>query len=186
MPSSLTDANISDTYVGVLHANGQQLLSNGQSVVYDGYGNTSALSVGVSGNGITVTGPTTLQSLQASRTVVNTLSAASYVDAPNTPKAWALIQGNGTITAQHNVGSVVRNSTGDFTVYFTTAMPTANYAVSITMTHDNSTNKVLCAHVKSVPVPNTANFSFRTEFLNSGTTTAPFNPDSISITINHL
>lgn len=186
MPSSLTDANISDTYIGVLHASGQQLPSNGQAVVHDGYGNTSSLSVGVSGNGISVAGPSTLQSVVATSTVVDTLSASTYVISPNIAKAWALIQGNGTITSQYNIGSVIRNSTGDFTVYFTDAMPSANYTVNITMHHDNATNKVLCAYVKSVPAPNTANFSFRTDFLNTGTTTAPFNPDSISLTINHL
>lgn len=49
-------------------------------------------------------------------------------------KAWVNFDGtscspNCTIRASHNVTSVVRNATGDYTVNFTTAMPDANYAV---------------------------------------------------------
>jgi hypothetical protein len=37
-----------------------------------------------------------------------------------------------TIRESGNVSKVVRNSTGDYTISFTTAMPTANYAVIVT------------------------------------------------------
>lgn len=186
MPSSLTDVNISDTYIGVLHAYGQQLPANDRAVVYDGYGNASALSVGVSGNGVAVLGPSTFTTLSATTVNCNIINTDAYVSAPNTVKAWALIQGNGTITSQYNVGSVVRNSTGDFTVYFTSQMPTADYGVNITIAHDNTSNKMVCAYVKAVPAPNVANFSFRTDYLNTGTVATPFNPTSICITVNHL
>lgn len=186
MPSSLRDANISDTYIGVLHAGGQQLLSNGQSAIYDGYGNASALMLGVSGKGISVTGTSTFELVQTTGVEADVMVVTTSIDCPNTTKAWALIQGNGMISSQYNIGAVTKNSTGDYTVYFLNQLPTADYTVNITVTHDNTANKVLCAYVKSTPAPTASNFSFRTDFLNTGTTTAPFTPTSISITVNHL
>ena len=56
MPNALTDTNISTTYAGVLHAQGEPIPATGLKVVYDGVGNKSALSVGRDGNGIKVTG----------------------------------------------------------------------------------------------------------------------------------
>ena len=38
--------------------------------------------------------------------------------------------------ASGNVSSVVRNGVGDYTINFTTAMPDANYGVSITASSD--------------------------------------------------
>jgi len=53
---SLTNTNISSTYVGVLHAKGAALPASGQEDIYDGFGNKSALSVGRAGQGIDVDG----------------------------------------------------------------------------------------------------------------------------------
>lgn len=53
---SLTNTNISETYVGVLHAEGQALPASGKADIYDGFGNKSALSVGRDGEGIEVSG----------------------------------------------------------------------------------------------------------------------------------
>ena len=50
-------------------------------------------------------------------------------------RAWVNFNGNtspGTIRASGNVSSVTRNSTGDYTVNFTTAMPDSNYNVIAT------------------------------------------------------
>jgi hypothetical protein len=45
-------------------------------------------------------------------------------------KAWVNFAGSsGTIAGSYNVSSVTRNSTGDFTVTYTTAMPNTNYTV---------------------------------------------------------
>ena len=55
--TSLTNTNISKTYVGVLHAKGAALPATGQEDVYDGFGNKSALKVGQAGKGIDVDGP---------------------------------------------------------------------------------------------------------------------------------
>ena len=53
---SLTNTNISETYVGVLHAEGAPLPASGKADIYDGFGNKSALSVGREGEGIEVSG----------------------------------------------------------------------------------------------------------------------------------
>ena len=53
---SLTNTNVSETYVGVLHAEGAPLPASGQADIYDGFGNKSALSVGREGNGVEVSG----------------------------------------------------------------------------------------------------------------------------------
>lgn len=46
-------------------------------------------------------------------------------------KAWVNFNGvtTATIRASYNVSSVTRNSTGNYTVNFTTALPDANYSV---------------------------------------------------------
>lgn len=54
--TSLTNTNISETYVGVLHAKGAALPETGQEDLYDGFGNKSALKVGRAGAGIDVDG----------------------------------------------------------------------------------------------------------------------------------
>lgn len=46
-------------------------------------------------------------------------------------KAWITFNGTaGTVTNAFNVGSITKNSTGNYTLNFTTAMPNANYAVN--------------------------------------------------------
>jgi hypothetical protein len=51
------------------------------------------------------------------------------------PKAWVNFNGasgaSPTIRGQFNVTSVTRNSTGNYTITFTTAMPDANYCWTI-------------------------------------------------------
>jgi|TARA_R100000951_G_scaffold34360_1_gene29223 hypothetical protein len=44
--TSLTNTNISDTYVGVLHAKGEPLPATGSEYIYDGFGNRSGLRLG--------------------------------------------------------------------------------------------------------------------------------------------
>lgn len=46
-------------------------------------------------------------------------------------RAWVNWAGSsGTVNASYNVSSVTRNSTGNYTVNFTTALPDANYAIA--------------------------------------------------------
>lgn len=46
-------------------------------------------------------------------------------------RAWVNFNGTGTVVirASGNVSSITDNNTGDYTINFTTALPTANYAV---------------------------------------------------------
>lgn len=54
--TSLTNTNISDTYVGVLHAKGEPIPASGLQDVYDGFGNKTSLKIGRAGQGIDVDG----------------------------------------------------------------------------------------------------------------------------------
>jgi hypothetical protein len=57
-------------------------------------------------------------------------------NAPSYPcRAWVNFNGTGTVAirASGNVSSITDNGTGDYTVNFTTAMPDANYSVSVTV-----------------------------------------------------
>jgi hypothetical protein len=48
-------------------------------------------------------------------------------------RAWVNFDGTGTVAirASGNVSSITDNGTGDYTVDFTTAMPDANYAITV-------------------------------------------------------
>lgn len=46
---------------------------------------------------------------------------------PSAAKAWVAFDAAGTITASYNIASVVRNSTGNYTITFTTAFSSVNY-----------------------------------------------------------
>lgn len=85
-----------------------------------------------------------------------TVDAAGNVKCPVTQpgdapvygvRAWASwtgsTAGTNAPTAGGNVSTVTRNSAGDYTVTFTTAMPHANYAVSIGIINAPSINQVM-------------------------------------------
>ncbi len=57
--TTLTNTTISDTYVSLLHANGEILPATGQVVIYDGCGKESSIKIGrcSSSAGLTVCGP---------------------------------------------------------------------------------------------------------------------------------
>lgn len=73
--SSLQDKFISETYTGLLHSDGV-LPSSGQTIIYDGSGNNSALSVGRSGNGATVSGQLSASSLTVGNIAYPTVAGA--------------------------------------------------------------------------------------------------------------
>jgi len=56
-------------------------------------------------------------------------------------RAWVNFNGTGAVAirASGNVSSITDNGAGDYTVNFTTAMPDADYAVSISAREQNST-----------------------------------------------
>lgn len=53
-------------------------------------------------------------------------------------RAWVNFNGTGTVAirASGNVSSITDNGTGDYTINFTTAMPDADYAVSLTCSNE--------------------------------------------------
>lgn len=77
----------------------------------------------------------TLATLATSATTLGTASGSAPVYGA---RAWVQFDGTGTIgtnqtiTGSGNVTSVYKNATGDYTITFTTAMPSANYAVNAT------------------------------------------------------
>lgn len=77
-------------------------------------------------------------------------------------RAWVNFNGNNAfspnpstsaIRAAHNVSSITRNGTGDYTVNFTNAMPDANYSASCL------SGKNVTADSLSLNNPNTENFA---------------------------
>jgi len=59
-------------------------------------------------------------------------------------RAWVNFAGaTGAINASGNVTSVTRNGAGDYTVNFTTAMPDANYSVSVGVVSSSSINQIM-------------------------------------------
>lgn len=64
---------------------------------------------------------------------VNALSTASGSAPSYSARAWVVFTGStATIRASGNVSGVTRNTTGDYTITFSTAMPDANYALVAT------------------------------------------------------
>ena len=69
--------------------------------------------------------------VQQTNAVTNTGGTPGYYAA----RAWCTFDGSTnppTILSQQNVAGIVRNTTGTYTVTFTSAMPNANYAVVAT------------------------------------------------------
>jgi len=64
------------------------------------------------------------------------------VYASTTAKAWVNFGGAGTINGSFNVSSVTRTSTGNFEVNFSSAMPNANYAATVSSWQSASNNNV--------------------------------------------
>lgn len=190
MPADLTNQNISLTYKGLLHAQGNVLPPTGQVIVADGSGQYSSIAVGLSGSGITVTGDVQSSSVVAEYGTIENLilsgaTAENHVTAPNTAKAWVLFSGNdGSIRASHNVSSVTRNTAGDYTITFTGAMISGNYAVNTSMSYDNTTPHMVCSHIKSQPAPSTTGFGIKTYRL-VGSTPTQFDAATVSVVVYH-
>jgi len=78
MPTNLTNSNISETYQGVLHANGE-LPPSGQAQIYDGVGNKSAITLGQEDGGITITGNLNVEgSINGNSITGNTISGGGF------------------------------------------------------------------------------------------------------------
>lgn len=96
------------------------------------------MPITIDGSG-TITGASTLATTVASPTLTTpNINSAQFATVSGTApiypcRAWVNFNGTGTVAirASGNVSSITDNGTGDYTVNFTTAMPDANYAVSV-------------------------------------------------------
>lgn len=84
--TTLTNTTISETYVSLLHSNGEILPSTGQQWIYDGCGNRSSIKLGRNCNGLTVCG---------------TLSADSIITGSITSTDWL-----GIVNVIYPIGSI--------------------------------------------------------------------------------
>lgn len=89
MSTALTNTYIADTYVGVLHLDGT--LTSTAKTVYDGNGNTSALSLGTLNSGGSIAGP-----LQVSGLL--TASSLAYPTSDGNPNNILTTNGNKTLS----------------------------------------------------------------------------------------
>jgi hypothetical protein len=73
---------------------------------------------------------------------------ANNVEIGTLCRAWVQFGGSApTIAASFNVGSITKVATGTFTINFTTAMPTTNYAVNVSAPQYQNNNGAVAAQV---------------------------------------
>ncbi len=88
---------------------------------------------------ITVTAATQ-SDMETATSTTTAVTPAVVKNHPGTGKAWVKFAGSdGSISASYNVTSVTKNGTGDYTVNFTTAFSSANYAAVVTAETDDGT-----------------------------------------------
>ena len=76
----------------------------------------------------------------------------------------------GTINSSGNVASVTKNTTGDFTITFSTDMPTASYALSGSARPNVNNTQGVAVVIKFGTTPSTSSVTIRT--INDDGTTA--------------
>jgi hypothetical protein len=120
-------------------------------------------------------GQLTIDTLKASSGVLATQNGMTGI-----AKAWVQFAGaTGTIASAFNVSSITRNSTGDYSVNFTTAMPNANYAVNATTSNYGNGTTVGTIQIfqqtttQTQVAPTTSNFRFVTYNYNYTTVVDP-------------
>jgi len=111
-------------------------------------------------------GQITIDTLKASTGVLAVANGMTAI-----AKAWVNFNGsptsgNATIRSSLNVSSVAINGTGDYTVNFTTAMPTANYAAIGNATGIGSVASTPNGTVSTVSATTTA-YRFQTGYRGS-------------------
>jgi hypothetical protein len=140
--TGITDLTVADggTGASTITAN-SVILGNGTSALS---GNLVAPST--SGNILTSNG-TTWTSAAAPTGITATTGSAPYYGA----RAFVNFNGtNGTIRASGNVSSVTRNSAGDYTINFTTAMPDTNYTVIGTSQAESTSTNALSSSKEAI------------------------------------
>ena len=126
MPTNLTDANIDDTFGGILHSQGAPLPGSGKIDMYDGKGNKSSIQLGKYGAGATIYAGvnddsfTVLGDLSATgRATIDHVEALGGVTGPNIPKAFVRFFGNdGMPYTGYGISSVIRENSGRYKIEF--------------------------------------------------------------------
>ena len=103
-------------------------------------------------------GGLTISTLNDSSGVLATQNGMSGI-----AKAWVNFNGFSpvTIRGSFNVSSVVRNSTGDYTINFTTAMPDANYSVSVHGARPSANKNLFSGLIDSTYTSSAFRFGFQ-------------------------
>jgi hypothetical protein len=116
--------------------------SNGLKLTSDTSGIIEFQSGGTTKGGVNATGLTGDGSQLTALPAGASLSTASGSAPSYSARAWVNFNGTGTVAigAQGNVSSITDNSTGNYTVNFNTAMPDADYAVSLQNTAFSAAN----------------------------------------------
>jgi len=103
MATDLTNINISDSYKGLIHANGASLPEPSiQQPLYDGSGQKSSLSIGVEGVGASVSGPLSISGQLSA-------GAFTYPASPAT-NGYVLTQVNSTTISLTSVSDILRTA----------------------------------------------------------------------------
>jgi hypothetical protein len=127
-----------------------------------------------SASATTITGVTTLN---ASSGVLATQNGMNGV-----AKAWVNFTGStGAIQSSFNVSSVTVNSTGNYTINFTTAMPNANYVTIGNCSQDNTVNSWASFGVQLYTYPTTSSTRVLTGYY-SGSSIA-LNPVTVCVAV---
>lgn len=190
MPASLSNQNISNTYKGLLHAQGDALPTTGNIIITDGSGQSSSLSLGTNGQGIKVSGPSMLGDIYAATAFLSSLNVTGDegIVSPNTPKAWAVFAGNnGALKSSYNISSVTSPVGGEFDVTFASPLSTAEYVVQTSLQLDNAATNgyMVCSHVMSNPPPSTTSFKMKTYRMLANSSIQQFQPVRVYITVYH-
>ena len=100
--------------------------------------------------------------------------------------AWVSFTGStGAILAGSNIASVVRNSTGAYTITFATAMPNTNYAVMVTPRSADDT-KMWTGQETSASAHSTTAITVSVSSATAAGASALADPTSCSVTIKAL
>ena len=107
MAADLTNINISDSYKGLLHANGSALPPLAiQQPLYDGSGQVSSLSLGVAGAGASVSGPLSIS---------GQLSAGSFTyPLSSSTNGYVLTQVNSTTIALTSISDILKSASSSY------------------------------------------------------------------------
>lgn len=85
----------------------------------------------------------------------NSTSATNCIK--GSAKAWVQFAGaSGTIAGSFNVSSVTRNSTGNYTINYTTAMPNTNYAPVLSAGETGNADSNANARISNVATTSTS------------------------------